>query len=214
MRARIVIPVVAFLTVNIPPWFGFSYLYVIFQWATFQVSLTQGGNLAFPITYASAVAVLIFSSYRFRTRTKLSLLHSLALGSGLSLAGIALFEEIWQAVGYYYYPSVVNGATNLSGHILNATWVLLSVTSFDYWRVSKKFVTVATLFVLSWVAWIGIGFPQLFQANVNGALLANSSVKILSLLVFLSLVNFGFEPRETPTIQIEPIAKFSRNARL
>lgn len=190
MRIHPLIPISVFLIVNVPPWFGFSYLYVVFQWATLQGSLSLGGNLEFPITYASAVMTFVLAAYFFRSRTELSVIRAAILAVGLSFAATALFEVIYQILGYLYYPSIVRGALSPANYVLNASWIFLAFTSTEYWKFTKRFTITAVAFVLSWLAWLGIGFPQLFQSNAMVALVANSITKVLSFALFLSIIDF------------------------
>jgi hypothetical protein len=185
-----IVPLAVFLSVNVPPWFGFSYLYTVFGWATFQDTLTLGGNLVFPVTYVSALATLAGSAFLFRKRIGLSWISSLILGAGLATAGAGLFELLWQGVGYVFYPSEITGGIWLANYVLNGSWIFLSVGSIQYWKISRRFLTTALTFVAGWVLWIALGFPQVFPSAGLVALVMNSSLKILSFVLFSSLVIF------------------------
>jgi len=183
-------PVAVFLFVNVPPWFGFSYLLVVFRWATFQDALTLGGNLVFPVTYASALLTLAASACLFRKRNGLSWISSLVLGSGLAAAGAGLFEIIWQGVGYVFYPTQITGGIWLANYVLNGSWIFLSFGSIQYWKISRSFLATGIIFIAGWVGWIALGFPQVFMSGGLVALVMNSSQKILSFVLFLSLMIF------------------------
>lgn len=203
LKLHLLIPVSVFLIVNIPPWFGFSYLYVIFRWATLQDSLTFGGNQVLPVTYASALATFLIATYLFKNETRLPLLDSIVQAAGLAFAATALFEIAYQLIGYYFYPSTITGAIWLPNYVLNLSWIFLGVTSLQYWRLSSNFKLTASALAISWGMWIAIGFPQLFQNNAGLAFEANSITKILSFALMLSLVDFRNPPissRESGTI--------------
>jgi hypothetical protein len=185
-----VVPLAVFLSVNIPPWFGFSYLFAVFRWATFQDTLTLGGNLVFPFTYASALSTIAGSAYLFRKRMGLSSISSLVLGTGLATAGAGLFELLWQGVGYVFYPSEITGGIWLGNYVLNGSWIFLSFGSIQYWKLSRRFLLTGIIFVTGWIVWIAMGFPQVFPSAGLAALVMNSSLKILSFVLFLSLVIF------------------------
>jgi hypothetical protein len=198
-----IVPLAVFLSVNVPPWFGFSYLVTVLQWATFQNSPPLGGNLVFPITYASALSTLVGVAYLFRKRIGLSWISSLVLGAGLATAGAGLFELLWQGVGYVFYPREITGGIWLANYVLNGSWILLSVGSIQYWKISKKFLVTGIAFVAGWVLWITLGFPQVFQASAGLlALVMNSSLKILSFLLFSSLVIFNRGARESEDLAV------------
>src|SRR6266851_4165683 len=185
-----VVPLAVFLSINVPPWFGFSYLYTVFGWATFQDKLTLGGNLVFPVTYVSALATLAGSAYRFRRIMGLPWIGSMVLGAGLATAGAGLFELLWQGVGYVFYPSEITGGVWLANYVLNGSWIFLSFGSIQYWKISRKFLITGIAFVAGWVVWIGLGFPQVFPSAVPVALVMNSSLKVLSFVLLSSLVIF------------------------
>jgi len=185
-----IVPLAVFLSINVPPWFGFSYLYTVFGWATFQDKLTLGGNLVFPVTYVSALATLAGSAYRFRRIMGLPWIGSLVLGAGLATAGAGLFELLWQGVGYLFYPSEITGGIWLANYVLNGSWIFLSVGSIQYWNISRRFLMTALTFVAGWVLWIALGFPQVFPSPGLVALVMNSTLKILSFVIFSSLVMF------------------------
>ena len=190
LKLHLLIPVSVFLIVNIPPWFGFSYLYVIFRWATLQNSLTLGGNQILPVTYASALATFSIATFLFKNETKLPLLDSIVQAAGLAFAATALFEIAYQPIGYYFYPSTITGALWLPNYFLNLSWLFLAVTSLQFWRLSRVFKLTVSALALSWGIWISIGFPQLFENNAGLAFEANSITKILSFALMLSLVDF------------------------
>ena len=202
-KLHLLIPVLVFLIVNIPPWFGFSYLYVIFRWATLQNSLTLGGSEVLPVTYTSALATFLIATFLFKEETKLPFLDSVIQAAGLAFAATALFEITYQLIGYYFYPSTINGAIWLPNYVLNLSWFFLAVTSLQYWRLSNIFKLTASALVLSWGIWIAVGFPQLFENNAGLAFEANSITKILSFALMLSLVDFrnhSISSRESGTI--------------
>ncbi len=181
-----------FLLVNVPPWFGFSYLLVVFRWATFQESIAQGGNLEFPVTYATALLTFASSTFLFRMRVGVSLSRATFLSACLVLTATAVFEVTYQVVGHFFYPSEITGAIWLPNYILNASWILLGLTSLEYWHASARFGTVAFALFLSWSVWIVVGFPQLFQPDrIAVALAANSVAKVLSFALVLSAIDFS-----------------------
>ena len=189
-KTSTVVPLAVFLVVNIPPWFGFSYLFTVFRWATFQDTLVLGGNLIFPITYVSALLTLAVSSFLFQNRIGLSWIRSLLMGTGLATAGVGLFELIWQGVGYLFYPTQITGGIWVANYVLNGSWIFLSLGSIQYWRISKGFLATAMGFVGGWTVWIVLGFPQVFASPGVVALVMNSTLKVGSLGMFLSLVIF------------------------
>jgi hypothetical protein len=194
----LIVPLTVFLSVNLPPWFGFSYLFTALRWATFQDTLTLGGNLVFPITYASALLTLAASAYLFRKRIGLPWIRSLILGAGLATAGAGLFELLWQGVGYLFYPSQITGGVWLANYVLNGSWIFLSFGSIQYWKISRKFLITGIAFVAGWVVWIGLGFPQVFPSAVPVALVMNSSLKVLSFVLLSSLVIFEDKDTTAP----------------
>src|SRR5216684_3294322 len=185
-----IVPLAVFLSINVPPWFGFSYLYTVFGWATFQDKLTLGGNLVFPVTYVSALATLAGSAYRFRRIMGLPWIGSLVLGAGLATAGAGLFELLWQGIGYVFYPTQITGGIWLANYVLNGSWIFLSFGSIQYWKISRSFLATGIIFIAGWVGWIALGFPQVFMSGGLVALVMNSSQKILSFVLFLSLMIF------------------------
>jgi hypothetical protein len=195
VKTNTAVALAVFLVVNIPPWFGFSYLFTVFLWATFQDPLTLGGNLIFPITYASALLTLGGGAYLFRKRMGLSWMVSLLLGTGLATAGAGLFELTWQGVGYLFYPAQITGGVWLANYVLNGSWIFLSFGSIRYWRVSRRFLMTGTGFVAGWIVWVALGFPQVFQSANILALIMNSSLKVGSFALFLCLVIFDKEKK-------------------
>jgi hypothetical protein len=147
----------------------------------------------FPITYASALVTLGVGTYRFRKRAGLSILRSLLLGAGLATAGTGLFEIIWQGLGHIVYPNQISGGIWLANYVLNGSWIFLSFGSIQYWRITRQFLVAVSFFVLGWIVWLVLDFPQVFQSANNVAFILNSSLKILSFGIFLSLMVF-----ETP----------------
>lgn len=185
----LLVPIAVFLVVNIPPWFGFSYVLVVFQWATFQRPLTLGGDQIFPVTLASAIVTVVITSSLFIVQSKLSFARSLIQGFGLALAATALFEIIYQFAGYLFYPAIITGVLWPANYVLNGSWLFVAYTSRGQWRLSKRLAIVSIGFALSWVVWIGIGFPQLFQDQPT-ALVANAVTKVLSYALVISAIDF------------------------
>ena len=179
---------VVFLAVNIPPWFGFSYLYVVLGWAAFQGKLPGGGGSLFPITYASALVTIAVAAYQFRKRIGLSMPLSLIYGVGLATGAVGLFELIWQGLGYLVYPNLIQGGIWLPNYVLNGSWIFLSFGSIQYWRISRPFLTTGLVFVACWALWLALGFPQVFLSASVVAFAFNSVLKVLSFVLFLSLV--------------------------
>jgi hypothetical protein len=197
-RISLIVPITVFLFVNVPPWFGFSYLFTVFRWATFQDTLTLGGNLVFPITYASALLTLAGSAYLFRMRIGLSWIRSLVLGAGLATAGAGLFELLWQGMGYLFYPSQITGGIWLANYVLNGSWIFLSFGSIQYWKISRNFLVTGIALVVGWVVWIALGFPQVFSSAGPVGLVMNSSLKVLSFVLLSSLVIFKSKDTTAP----------------
>ena len=195
-KIHLLIPVSVFLAVNLPPWFGFSYIYVIFQWATFQSTLSLGGSLEFPVTYASAIVTFATATYLFKNRTKLPLIDSAIQGVGLAFAATALFEVIYQFLGYYFYPSTILGAVWPANYVLNGSWMFLAFTSIKYWSLSTRFKLTVSALAVSWGLWVALGFPQLFQNGSTTALVATSITKILSFALILSVIDFSGETKD------------------
>jgi hypothetical protein len=108
----------------------------------------------------------------------------------LATAGAGFFELLWQGVGYVFYPSQITGGVWLANYVLNGSWIFLSFGSIQYWKISRKFLMTGITFLSGWALWIALGFPQVFPSASLVALVMNSSLKILSFVLFASLVIF------------------------
>jgi hypothetical protein len=155
-------------------------------------------NVIFPITYSVAIFVFIFSFMRFRKIMRLpaSLLMAITVPFGFA----SLFELVWSSA------YLITGGWKFLGlwYLALCIWFVFGLTSIRYWRVSRSFWLVIGLFVVAWIAWVLLGYPQITGYHTNGsitlfniALIMNILAKILSGMVFFTLIYDGTKRKKT-----------------
>jgi hypothetical protein len=159
-----------------------SYLIYVYLVATFQYKTNQ----VFPFTYASAIALLVFTYWRFTRAT--SKITSFALALPFPFAGTSFFEQTYQTIGYFAFHFSANSVSILSLGV-NLTAVLMIFSSIRYWRRSPELLIALFAFAVGFAAWALIGYPQIYDSsNTDLALLFNVPLKILSFVILGLLI--------------------------
>ncbi len=96
--------------------------------------------------------------------------------------GAGLYEIAQDAVG----QSAFGWRFDPMGLFDLAVWVAVGLTGVYYWKRGKTTLTLALLFVIGFLAWGLIGFPQITASQPEPVAFAfNVALKVLSFLIFL-----------------------------
>jgi len=148
-------------------------------------------NQIFPLTLAAACFTFVFSLIRFRTNLKMSWLWALVLALSTPFAFTATFEAAYQNLAYFVRPSIFH--TPLAGEIILASWVLLGLSSFPFWKASKNFYLLLIVDAFGFGAWAIIGYPQISEQSqlLPFAIALNVVTKLTFALTFIALIYEG-----------------------
>lgn len=163
-----------------PP--AISYLIYPYQAATFQYKMNQ----VFPLTYACAIALLVFSYWRFTKVT--SKITSFVLALPFPFAATSLFEQTYQTIGYFEFHFSANSVSILSLGV-NLTAILMVFSSLRYWRISSGLWIALVAFAIGFAVWALMGYPQIFSlSEANLALVFNVPLKIMTFVIMALLI--------------------------
>lgn len=177
-------PFAIFLTLNLIPWPGYSYLQVVFNWATFRESVGLGQSI-FLVTYSSAIVLFCF--YLYALKNRIVWWRNMLLSFSAMIGPVAVFEVTYDIVGKMVRPELFLGTT-LAGFILNASWITLGICCLPYWKLSKIFSWMLAVYLVIWGAWALIGFPQIYDPNSSWAYVMNAPLKLISFGLYASLL--------------------------
>jgi hypothetical protein len=189
----LIIPLLSFwLIVNVPNWpmFNGSIIVLLANWGTIG-AISGSTNSIFPLTYSLAVFSFIFFLLRFRKNLNLGWKRSILLSATIPFGFAAFFETVYQEVFAVVRPKDFH--IPLSGQLLLASWIILGLSTLQYWRITRKFYAVITVDVVLFLIWMGIGYPQIYETGPNTvyALILNILTKFTFALTFAVLIYEG-----------------------
>jgi hypothetical protein len=165
--------------------YGETAFELILKWGTFQISTNQ----IFPVTYASAWGSFVVSICIFVLRQKVEIFKAVFLSASVPFAGAGLFEFIYQNLAIVLRPQIVH--TKLVGELLMVIWIFFAFVCMKYWKLSKPFVLITAIYIADWIGWAVIGYPQFYE-NSEAGLFLNVSLKVLSFVLFMTLIQTKF----------------------
>ncbi|MDA4111171.1 MAG: hypothetical protein OK439_01425 [Thaumarchaeota archaeon] len=153
-----------------------------------MATLQRSGNEVFPFTYISAAGLFVFAFLSLRKKT--SFPKALILAIAFPFAATGFFEQVYQTIGYFELgPSTFWAGLGL---LIDLSFILLILSSVEFWSISKTFYILLATFFAGFVVWSAIGFPQIYGTNPQIALAFNVPLKVLSYILFASLLGFNF----------------------
>jgi hypothetical protein len=159
---------------------GREYLTYLFQMGTF----THGrANIIFPLTWTSALFLFCFSIFAFH-KLGCSVLKATFLAFGLTFGAVSIFEDIYQNIGAFYGGH----HQGLVEQLINASAILMVLPSAYYWKLSKPTLALFISYIVGWLLWGGIGYPQIFGPRPDVAIALNSYLKVLTFVILISLL--------------------------
>ncbi|MFI5420756.1 MAG: hypothetical protein ACHQ1H_07280 [Nitrososphaerales archaeon] len=190
---QLIIPFLSFwLIVNVPPWpmYGGSILVLVARWGTVGV-LSGSTNSIFPITYALAIFIFFFFYFRFRKNVGLDRKRSLLLSATIPFGFVAFFETVYQELFSAVRPQLFH--TPPSGQLLLASWILLSLSTVPYWKLTRKFYPVIAVDIGGFLIWLALGYPQIYETGPPTvyALILNIVTKCSFALTYIVLIFDG-----------------------
>lgn len=154
-----------------------------------QAGLFQGhSNSIFPVTWASALGLFLYSFWIFRWKDRLDLTRTIVYSLGLCFAATSLFEILWQNVG----ASQGIGNQQLEGQLINLSSIAFGFCSVSLWRVGRRFLGALNLYWVGWILWLADGYPQTFFTSpdaVHAAFVFNIALKVGSFVIFALLIS-------------------------
>ena len=168
----------------------------VVEYSAYGQFLFQAGTLqrrmgpVFPVTYACAVALVLYGLLLFRLRYRLDYVRTVTYSVGIGLAATSLFEIIWQNIG----SSAGVGNQDLWGQILNLSAIALGFSSIRYWSSVRPVLYFVIIYLTLWIVWLGIGYPQWYNVDPTKSLLAfgfNIALKIASFVLMGLLVSYA-----------------------
>ena len=153
-------------------------------------TLERGVGPVFPVTYASAICLALYGLIIFRRRYGVDYVRSLIYAGGLAVAATSLFEILWQNVG----SGTGVGNQALLGQLINFSSMALALCSIRYWSTARPILFSAIAYLLGWLLWTSIGYPQWYNSDphlANIGLAFNVSLKVGSFVMLGLLVSFG-----------------------
>jgi hypothetical protein len=195
---------VFWLFVNIPPWSFFggrSMALLVLGWGT-GMSAT---NSIFPFTYAMAIFTSVFSFIRFRKYLRGT--GSAFLSVTTPFAFVGTFEAVYQNLGYFERPSIFH--TRGPGELLLASWIILGLASFPFWKLSKKFYILVAADIIGFAIWTLVGYPQIYETGPLSeyAFWLNLVTKLSFGLTFLALLYDGTRQSEVFSRKSRPFSR-------
>jgi hypothetical protein len=155
-----------------------QYAVAVVGWGTFRI----GASEIFPYTWASSLCLFVYAIWTFHWRYNVDTVRTIIYALALSFAATSLFEEIYQNVG------VGQGIGNqfLEGQLINFSAMAFGLASLRYWRASRIALAAACVYLATWLVWLALGYPQIYDSNSIRALQAyvfNASLKVASFVV-------------------------------
>ncbi|MFI5419663.1 MAG: hypothetical protein ACHQ1H_01710 [Nitrososphaerales archaeon] len=199
----LILPFLSFwLIVNVPPWpmYGGSILVLVARWGT--VGAVSGStNSIFPLTYGLALFIFIFFYFRFRKNVGFDRKRSLLLSATIPFGFVAFFETVYQELFFVVRPQLFH--TPPSGQLLLASWILLSLSTVPFWKITKKFYLVIAVDISGFLIWLALGYPQIFETGplTIYALILNIVTKFTFALTYIVLIYDGTEKQVKPLIR-------------
>lgn len=180
----------------------------------------NAGN-AFPVTYGLAVALFGFTLWVERG---LGWPRRLLVALAVPFAFTHLFEVPYELIAYSVWPEYYHWALWPIVLFLNASWLVLGVSTFPYWRLRWKGIIALLAFLVTCAIWWVFFWPFIppiaLPLNPQGSGYIVSHVFLAALLFcvlwdgrFLrseQTVPMGFGPRNgRPNLRASPGARFA-----
>ena len=181
---------IQWIVVNV--FFYYPYLRFIFEVGIFQ----QKANVIFPYTWASALLLFFYALYIFLKRYRLDYVRTVLYSLSMPFVATSLFEIIWQNIG----SGIHVGNQSVITEVINFSSIALIVSVCKFWRIKRSFLIFTILYLLIWILWLSVGYPQI---NTSSHILFivsfsfNVGLKILSFILVAALI--------TPTFASENI---------
>ena len=166
----------------------------VFRVGSFQ----QGASDIFPYTWASALLLFLFALWLFHWRYRVDLTRTIVYSLGLAFAATSLFEIIYQNIG----AGQGIGNQGWEGQVINLSAIAFGFASVRFWRLTRWNMAVVGLYLLGWILWLGVGYPQIHDSDVTTALhgyIFNAALKVASYVVIGLLVSFASPHAESPS---------------
>lgn len=165
----------------------YPYLRFIFEVGIFQ----QKANVIFPYTWTSALLLFFYALYIFLKKYKIDYVRTVLYSLSMPFVATSLFEIIWQNIG----SGIHVGNQSVITEVINISSIALIVSVFKFWRIKRSFLILTILYLLIWIVWLSVGYPQI---NTSSHILFivsfsfNVGLKILSFILVGSLITPPF----------------------
>jgi hypothetical protein len=129
-------------------------------------------------------------------RYRLDYVRTVLYSLSMPFVATSLFEIIWQNIG----SGIHVGNQSVITEVINFSSIALIVSVFKFWRTKRSFLILTILYLLIWILWLSVGYPQI---NTSSHILFivsfsfNVGLKILSFILVAALI--------TPTFASENI---------
>jgi hypothetical protein len=131
----------------LPIAFGQPFILTVLRIASFH---NPPGN-AFPVTYGCAVALFVFTLLAL---TALNWPRRLLVAVAVPFAFTHIYEVPYELIAYWVWYPLYNWALWPITLFLNASWLVLGLSTFPFWKVKRWTTVVAlTAFLVAFVAW-------------------------------------------------------------
>ncbi len=165
----------------------YPYLRFIFEVGIFQ----QKANAIFPYTWASALLLFFYALYIFLKRYRIDYVRTVLYSLSMPFVATSLFEIIWQNIG----SGIHVGNQSVITEVINISSIALIVSVFKFWSTKRSFLILTILYLLIWILWLSVGYPQI---NASSHILYivsfsfNVGLKMLSFILVAALITPPF----------------------
>jgi hypothetical protein len=163
-----------------------------------QTALGHGNaGQAFPITYACAVFLVLFA---FALHREWSWPRRVLVSIAVPFAFIQLYEIPYDLLGHLVWPVDYAWAVWPLVLFLNASWLVLGLSTVPFWRLRWKGALALSAFLGMFLAWWAWFFPPL--GSISPPLNPEGSGYIVSKVLLAALIAIllwdGRDPRGAP----------------
>lgn len=130
----------------LPIAFGQPFILTVIRIASFH---NPPGN-AFPVTYGCALALFAFTLFALRA---ISWPRRLLVAIAVPFAFTHLYEIPYELIAYEVWYPLYNWALWPTTLFLNATWLILGVSSAPFWKFKRWGVVALAAFLVAFAAW-------------------------------------------------------------
>jgi hypothetical protein len=87
------------------------------------------------------------------------------------------------------------GNHSVTTEVINLSSIALIVSVFKFWRIKRSFLILTILYLLIWIVWLSVGYPQINTSSHILFIISfsfNVGLKILSFILVASLITPHF----------------------